>query len=136
MKALIISDCEKLRKQLRKDAESFNLEITEADNLADALEEVNKGEHEIILSDVLRPGSPKLLQAALKANSEVRFTTVTGKMNVWWLIKTLAQGAFDYIDLQAPFNVRDVIRKAIGSAIDDLNSGGTSDEQADRRAYR
>lgn len=133
MKVLIISDRENLRKRLRVAAESFKLKISEVDNLEDALEEVKKGEHEIILSDVLDPGSPKIIRVALRANPEVRFITVTGKMANWWLVRTLSQGAFDYVDLLAPWNPRDAMRKAIASAVADLKSKEAPDERTDRR---
>ncbi len=136
MKALIISDSPSLRQEIRSQILDFQLEISIVGNLKDALGVLDKGENHIVLTDVLCPGDPQILKAALKGNPEVKVITVSKKMEIGWLIKTLAQGAFDYVDLDSPFQMRNSISRAVELAIAHIKSGGAADEETERRACR
>lgn len=124
MKVLIVSDQEFLREQMRKAASSFALEISEADNPPSAIAELDSGTYDIVLSDTFDTIQPKfVIQAALRTNPQIRVIIVTGRMTIWMLIKTLILGAFDYVDFHAPYPpFKSALRRAIGSAIRDINS--------------
>lgn len=113
---LVVDDEPAIRDVLSEGLRDSGYQCTLASNGIEALEEINRRDYSLVLSDIDMPGMDgvKLLQAVKKARPDVEVVMVTGVVDVEVAVRAIRMGASDY--LTKPFNfdeVRFTIERAL-----------------------
>lgn len=105
---LIVDDERSVREMLADALECFGFAPRVAENAAEAFEIVRGGEVRLVLSDIDMPGGDGLeLLHRIKAHDpDVDVVMVTGVVDVDTAIRTIRDGASDYVT--KPFNIEEV----------------------------
>ncbi len=105
---LVVDDEENIRDVLANYLESMNYNVVTAQDGQDALNKYNKGEFELIISDLLMPNIDglELLKRIREMDKEVIFLMITGYPSIETAVDAIKKGAYDYIT--KPFHMEDV----------------------------
>ena len=111
-KVLVVDDDASTRELLKLALASMASGVEVAENAATALEAIERGNFDIILSDIYMPGCSgmELLSLARQSKWDVGFILITGKVHVDQVIEALQLGASDF--LLKPFTL-----EALGQSI-------------------
>ncbi len=119
-RVLVVDDEEAIRNILADYLAMMNLEVVTAVDGQDALNNLRKGQFDIIISDLVMPNVDgiELLKRALDIDDKIVFILITGYPTVQTAVEAIKGGAYDYIT--KPFRFEDVqvrINRAIEKKI-------------------
>lgn len=108
-KLLIVDDKEQMREVLRKFLLAEGYEIETAENASDALKKFQKGNIDLILSDIRMPGMDgnELLAQILQFDKNAIVILMTAFGSIEAAVGAIKQGATDYIS--KPFQMEEVL---------------------------
>ncbi len=107
-RVLVVDDEESIRNLLAECLTQMNLDVETAIDGQDALNKFNKGRFDLIVSDLIMPNMDglELLKKVCEIDEEAIFIMITGYPTIQTAMKTIREGAYDYIT--KPFNVEDI----------------------------
>ncbi len=99
-KRIVIVDDDRIALSVMKQAlEKENFEVICFDNGKDAIEELTKGDVDVLITDIRMPDltGMDLLQKALEHNPELPVIMITGYGSIEGAVEAMKAGAFDYM---------------------------------------
>lgn len=107
-RVLVVDDEENIREVLSNYLESMNYDVQTAEDGQDALNTYQKGEFDLIISDLLMPNVDglELLKRVRDMDKDVIFLMITGYPSIETAVDAIKKGAYDYIT--KPFHMEDV----------------------------
>jgi len=107
-RVLVVDDEENIREVLSNYLESMNYDVQTAEDGQDALDKYQKGEFDLIISDLLMPNVDglELLKRVRDMDKDVIFLMITGYPSIETAVDAIKKGAYDYIT--KPFHMEDV----------------------------
>lgn len=107
-RVLVVDDEENIREVLSNYLESMNYDVQTAEDGQDALNKYQKGEFDLIISDLLMPNVDglELLKRVRDMDKDVIFLMITGYPSIETAVDAIKKGAYDYIT--KPFHMEDV----------------------------
>lgn len=113
---LIVDEEKSIRRTLKEILEFENYRVTEAESGSIAIKKIEEEKFDCILCDVKLPqaGEPGILEQAKAICPDVPVIVVSGYGNIEIAVKTVKEGAFDYISKPPDLNrLLTVIRNAL-----------------------
>jgi response regulator RpfG family c-di-GMP phosphodiesterase len=107
-RVLVVDDEMSIREVLAEGLQSFDYEVEQAGNAADAFDLVRRGGIDLVLSDIEMPGQNglELLRRIKDHDPDVDVIMVTGVVDFETAVGTIRKGASDYVS--KPFNLAEV----------------------------
>lgn len=107
-RVLVVDDEENIREVLSNYLISMNYDVQTAEDGQDALNKYQKGEFDLIISDLLMPNVDglELLKRVRDMDKDVIFLMITGYPSIETAVDAIKKGAYDYIT--KPFHMEDV----------------------------
>jgi DNA-binding NtrC family response regulator len=105
---MVVDDEENIREVLSNYLESMNYSVETAEDGEDALQKFQKGNFDLIISDLLMPNIDglELLKRIRGIDKDVIFLMITGYPSIETAVDAIKKGAYDYIT--KPFHMEDV----------------------------
>lgn len=107
-RVMVVDDEENIRDVLAGYLESMNYDVVTAVDGQDALNKYQKGEFDLVISDLLMPNIDglELLRRIRGVDKDVIFLMITGYPSIETAVDAIKKGAYDYIT--KPFHMEDV----------------------------
>jgi two-component system response regulator PilR (NtrC family) len=107
-RVLVVDDEENIREVLSNYLENMNYDVVTAVDGQDALNKYEKGEFDLIISDLLMPkvDGLELLKQIRIIDKDIIFLMITGYPSIETAVDAIKKGAYDYIT--KPFHMEDV----------------------------
>jgi two-component system response regulator PilR (NtrC family) len=107
-RVLVVDDEENIREVLSNYLKNMNYDVVTAVDGQDALNRYEKGEYDLIISDLLMPNVDglELLKRVRNIDKETIFLMITGYPSIETAVEAIKKGAYDYIT--KPFHMEDV----------------------------
>jgi len=107
-RVMVVDDEENIREVLSNFLSDLGYEVVVATDGQDALNKFNKGEYDLIVSDLLMPSIDglELLKRIREIDKDVIFLMITGYPSIETAVEAIKKGAYDYIT--KPFHMEDV----------------------------
>ena len=107
-RVLVVDDEENIREVLSNYLENMNYDVVTAIDGQDALDKYQKGEFDLIISDLLMPkvDGLELLKQIRIIDKDIIFLMITGYPSIETAVDAIKKGAYDYIT--KPFHMEDV----------------------------
>ncbi|GAB4170312.1 MAG: hypothetical protein Kow00108_04320 [Calditrichia bacterium] len=107
-KVLVVDDEDHVREVLKDFLEALAYEVDTAEDGSDALNKIEPGKYDLVISDLLMPKMDglELLERIRKIDKSVVFLMITGYPSIETAVDAIKKGAYDYIT--KPFNMDDV----------------------------
>ncbi|UCF63398.1 MAG: sigma-54-dependent Fis family transcriptional regulator [bacterium] len=107
-RVMVVDDEENIREVLSNYLESMNYEVDAAEDGQEALNKYQKGDFDLIISDLLMPNIDglELLKRIREIDKDVLFLMITGYPSIETAVDAIKKGAYDYIT--KPFHMEDV----------------------------
>ncbi|MGD1158564.1 MAG: HD domain-containing phosphohydrolase [Terriglobia bacterium] len=98
-KVLVVDDDPPIRAFFREVLNPISAQVAEADDAPCALEAIESGDFDVIISDIWMPGATglELLTMAQQTRWDVGFILVTGEIQIETVIAALRMQAFDFL---------------------------------------
>jgi DNA-binding NtrC family response regulator len=108
-KILVVDDKEQMRDVLRKFLAAEGYAVTVAANGREALEQLNRAQFDLVLSDIKMPGmdGEELLDEILQSNPQATVILMTAFGSIEAAVAAIKRGATDYIS--KPFEMDEVL---------------------------
>lgn len=107
-RVLVVDDEENIREVLSNYLVNLNYDVVTAVDGEDALAKYQKGQFDLVISDLLMPNIDglELLKQIRSIDKEVVFLMITGYPSIETAVDAIKKGAYDYIT--KPFHMEDV----------------------------
>jgi len=107
-RVMVVDDEENIREVLSNYLESMNYEVDTAEDGQEALNKFEKGDFDLIISDLLMPNIDglELLKRIREIDKDIIFLMITGYPSIETAVDAIKKGAYDYIT--KPFHMEDV----------------------------
>jgi len=107
-RVMVVDDEENIREVLSNYLDSMNYEVDTAEDGQEALNKYQKGDFDLIISDLLMPNIDglELLKRIREIDKDVIFLMITGYPSIETAVDAIKKGAYDYIT--KPFHMEDV----------------------------
>ncbi|GAB4329035.1 MAG: hypothetical protein Kow0037_03850 [Calditrichia bacterium] len=107
-RVLVVDDEENIREVLSGYLENMNYQVVTAVDGQDALNKYQKGQFDLVISDLLMPNVDglELLKQIRTIDKDVIFLMITGYPSIETAVDAIKKGAYDYIT--KPFHMEDV----------------------------
>ena len=107
-RVMVVDDEENIREVLSNYLESMNYEVDTTEDGQEALNKYQKGDFDLIISDLLMPNIDglELLKRIREIDKDVIFLMITGYPSIETAVDAIKKGAYDYIT--KPFHMEDV----------------------------
>src|SRR5262249_24449158 len=108
-RVLIVDDEVELMRALCESLAEVGLHVVGLTNAAEAIDELRKDEFQIMLTDLMMPGTDgiHLLREALKLDPALVGIILTGQGTIQTAVEAMKSGAFDYI--LKPFRLQQML---------------------------